>query len=318
MKVFITILSFLILVPALGAASDKDASLRNVLEQAHLDFQDLALDLPFEKISGGREQAVRERFKDATRTLMEAGREVGQDNGKSRELTRDALNKYRRVGLLLPFYEIDLPDEAMDKYLAAEDRLFFAMKVFEGSEQPPQNEDAWRYNGQAWKALKGVYSLREAQEKCAAVIATQTTGWHVPSVDELSGALVAMKSPTRNPIFGAEASTFREVWTGQANPQSPGTYYFVDFQTGQTGVAGPLGSYHVACVGKDGVGSPVPPPKTPPETPVTPPPPAVASELEGTWRGECDRGSIRHFAFWEMHSGFARRHFTIPRALSQS
>ena len=139
------------------------------------------------------------------------------------------------MGLLLLFFEIDLPDEAMDKYLAGEDRLFYALKVFEGSEQPPQNEEVWRFNGQAWKILKGVYSLREAQEKCAAVMATQTAGWHVPSADDFVAAFVAMKSPTRNPIFGAEAATLGDVWTGQANPKSPGTYYFLNFQTTKWG-----------------------------------------------------------------------------------
>ena len=83
MKVLITIVSFLVLVPALGATPDRDTTLRTMLEQIRSDFQDLALDLPFEKITGGREQTVRDRFKDASRTLTEAGREVARDSAKA-------------------------------------------------------------------------------------------------------------------------------------------------------------------------------------------------------------------------------------------
>ena len=313
MRYLITLLSFSVFIPTLVAAPDWDANLRSVLEQAHSDFLTLSLDLPFEKVAGGREQTVRDRFKDATRTLMEAGREVGRDNAKSRELTRDALNKYRRVGLLLPFVAIDLPDEMMDKYIAAEDRLFFALKVFEGSEAPPQNEEVWRYNGQAWQALKGAYSLREAQEKCAAVMATQTTGWHVPSTEEIVSAFVAMKSPTQNPIFGTDAGAFREVWTGSPNSKSPGTYYYLDFRTVQWGVSGPLGSYRVLCVGKDGSGTSTPPvaEKPQPSAPIT-------TELEGVWKSGCNGGLIttvgyRGGAFGIRKESFYDSDCTLPQ-----
>ena len=226
--------------PAFCAVSGyKDAGLQNLLQQSYEDFQNLALDLPFAKITGGRDHTVRERFRAAARTLMEAAREIDRDGDRSRELTRDALNKFRRVGLLLPFIEMDHSDEAMDKYLAAEDRLFFSLKVFEGSETCPATEDVWRYNGLAWRPLKGAVSLREAQEKCAAVMASRTAGWRVPNLDELLGTFAIMKNPTRNPIFGAEAAGFRQVWTATPSVQDPTTYYYVDFESAQLG---PLGS----------------------------------------------------------------------------
>jgi hypothetical protein len=233
----------------IASADDKTAGIRNLLQQAQRDFLDLAADLPFGRVGLGREQLVRDRFKEASRNLDDAVREVGRDDERSRELTKTSLLQFRKVGLFLPFYEIDLPDEAMDKYIGAEDRLIKAGRVFEGVTPPPTTDEVWRTGGLAWKAVKGKFSLREAQEKCGQVIARQTAGWHVPSLDELWDNFRAMKSSS-NPIFGVEAKSYREVWTEKENDQAPGTYYFVDFQKEAKGVSGTLTPHQVVCVGR--------------------------------------------------------------------
>lgn len=247
MKVKGVLLALSLALPVFGASVQQ---VKQTLLRTQTEFQELAIDIPFDKVYGSWKEKVRENYKTANRTLTEASTEMDRDPKRAAELIDSALSLYRAVGLLIPFYEIASPkvDEIVSRYLAAQDALSQSIRDLYGEPTTPTKPPYWRVANLAFVALPGTLSHLEADTKCRQLQFQYSTDWSLPTFKELATYFRQMKDPSQNPLFGAEAARYKEVWA--LDRYLPGDdYYYVDFSREKSGTASSAYRFQTVCVG---------------------------------------------------------------------
>lgn len=264
MRVFCVLAAFLATPVVFGATVKQ---VKQVLVSAQVDFQEMAIDLPFDRVYGSWRQKIRDTYKTASRNVTEAISLVDRDGKRAVELLKTALSSFRTMGLLIPFYEIDKTklDEVLARYLQAEDALADAIRAIPSvvvnpvpQPQPqPQPQpvptpviEYWRTGGLTWLPLSGTYSHSAALAECKKLQARNSKDWALPTFRELATYFREMKQPSANPVFGNQASQFARVWTADRH-EPDGAFYYVHFQQEKSGTVAADAALTTVCVGTD-------------------------------------------------------------------
>ncbi len=220
------------------------------LLRAQVQFQELAIDLPFEKVYGTWKERVRENYKTASRNLTEAANEMDRDPKRAAELIDSSLSLFRQAGLLLPMYEIDKTkiDEILSRFLGAEDSLAQAIRDLTGQTSVPVKSPFLKIGNLGFVTIPGGFTHADASAKCSALQYEGSKDWALPTFKELATYFRQLKDPQQNPLFGAAASQYYEVWTGDR--YAPGNdFYYVNFQREKSGTAPASYLFRAICVG---------------------------------------------------------------------
>lgn len=241
----------LILGVGVSQGSEDPKLVKQNLIKAHQEFQELAVDLPFERVYFSWKEKIREVYKQAGRDLLQAIALCETNQTEAVRLLQNSQKGYRQAGLILPFFEInrDKTDTVLSDYMKAQDTLTNSITSL--TKTGPVPSGIWRNDGKAWKLLPQKMGAIEAGQKCAQVMEKDVKSWKVPSLRELALVFRAMKNPLINTAFGQVAQdTFEEVWTSDL--RAPGSeYYYINFRLEASGSSFDSSQYIVVCMGED-------------------------------------------------------------------